>query len=151
MQINITKHKEAAFGYAKQLSDPRMVGLLLFLFVVLMIGWSGVKAIETNYGLQKQISKLEQQIAVQKLTNDNLKLQTDYYNTPQYLELAARKDFGLAGSGETVLVVPRSVALANTVDLPRDKQKAAEAQKKEPAYKRNMQAWMDFLFHRSND
>ncbi len=151
MQTKIANFKTIVAGYAGHLRDPRMIGLMLFLLVVLLIGWSGVKAIETNYGLQKEISKLEQQNDVQKLSNDNLKLQTDYYNTPQYLELAARKDFGLAAKDETVLIVPRDVALANTVDLPQTKQQAAEAAKaKQPAYRRNFQAWMDFFQHRTN-
>lgn len=133
--------------YLRQLRDPRMVGLLLFLVVVLLIGWSGIKAIETNYGLQKQISRLEQQNAVQKLQNENLQLQNDYYNTPQYLELAARKDFGLAAPGETVLVVPRSVALAHTIDPPVDS--TAAKHKQLPAWRRNFNAWIDFFLHRS--
>ena len=149
MNTNITKYQEKVVGYARNLRDPRVIGLLIFLVIVLLIGWSGVKAIETNYGLQRQIAKLDQQNEVRKLTNENLKLQNDYYNTPQYLELAARKDFGLAAKGETVLIVPKNVAMAHTVDLPQDKV-AAAAQKagKKPAYQRNFEAWMDFFLHR---
>ena len=149
MNINTNKYQEKIWGYAQNLRDPRIIGLLLFLVVVLLISWSGIKAIETNYGLQKQIAKLEQQNEVSKLTNENLKLQNDYYNTPQYLELAARKDFGLAAKGETVLIVPKDVALAHTVDLPQDKAaKEAEKQSKKPAYQRNFEAWMDFFLRR---
>lgn len=132
------------------LKDLRVVGLMVFLVIVLLVSWSGVKAIETNYGLQKHISQLEQENAVQKLANDNLKLQNEYYKTSQYLELAARKDYGLAAPGETVIVVPKQVALAHTVDLP----KPAEAAKETPAqhksvYMRNFNAWLDFLLHRN--
>lgn len=135
--------------FAKQLRDPRTIGLLLFLVVVLLIAWSGVKAIDTNYGLQKQISQIQQQNDVQQLANENLKLQNDYYNTPQYLELAARKDFGLAAPGETVLIVPRAVALAHTVDLPKHDTKVSVTKKvNQPGYQRNFNAWMDFFLHR---
>jgi hypothetical protein len=116
---------------------------------VLLVSWSGVKAIDTNYGLQKQISRLEQQNDVQHLSNENLKLQNDYYQTPQYLEVAARQNFGLAAPGETVLAVPRNVALAHTVDLPTSAPSAIQKkQSKKPAYQRNFQAWMDFLLDR---
>ena len=150
MNINTTKYQEKVMMYVQNLRDPRVIGLLLFLIVVLLIGWSGVKAIETNYGLQKQIAKLQQQNDVRKLTNENLELQNDYYNTPQYLELAARKDFGLAAKGETVLIVPKDVAMKYTVTLPQD-QAAADAKKQanKPAYKRNFDAWMDFFLHRN--
>jgi len=150
MNINTNKYQEKIWAYAQNVRDPRVIGLLIFLVIVLLIGWSGVKAIETNYGLQKQIAKIEQQNEVRRLTNENLKLQNDYYNTPQYLELAARKDFGLAAKGETVLIVPKDVALRNTVDLPQDKaEQEAEKQSKKPAYQRNFEAWMDFFLGRN--
>ncbi len=152
MQTKIKKYQDMAVGYAHNLRDPRVVGLLLFLVVVLLIGWSGVKAIDTNYGLQKQISAIQQQNDVKQLANTNLQLQNDYYNTPQYLEITARKDFGLAAPGETVLIVPRATALAHTVDLPRDKQAAAAKQQaQKPAAERNFQAWVDFFLHRSSN
>jgi cell division protein FtsB len=152
MQTNIKKYQEMAAIHARQLRDPRVIGLLLFLFVLLLITWSGVKSIETNYDLQKQISKLEQQNSVEELENANLKLQNDYYNTPQYLELAARKDFGLAAKGETVLIVPRTVALAHTTDMtrPSKDQQAAKKKADQPAWQRNFQAWMDFFLHREH-
>lgn len=150
MQTKITKIQDIALGYLKQLGDPRMIGLLLFLVIVLLITWSGVKAIDTNYGLQRQISQLEQQNAVRKLTNDTMKLQNDYYSTPQYLELAARKDFGLAQKGETVLVVPRHVALAQTIDIPKPQSEISKSVAKKPTWQRNVDAWMDFFLHREH-
>lgn len=149
MNTNIEKYREKLVDYAQNLRDARVIGLLLFLVVVLLIGWSGIKAIEANYGLQKQIARLEQQNAVRQLANENQRLQNDYYNTPQYLELAARKDFGLAAKGETVLAVPKDVALRHTVDLPQDKAAAAAKQQAEkPAYQRNFEAWMNFFLNR---
>jgi cell division protein FtsB len=144
----ITSH-EKLYAYAEQLRDVRVIGLLVFLGIVLLISWSGAKAIDTNYKLQKQISTLEQQNQVQQLTNKNLQLQNEYYNTPQYLELAARQNFGLAAQGETELIVPKTVALAHTSDLPDpDQKQAAQTKAKQPAYQRHFQAWMDFFLHR---
>jgi cell division protein FtsB len=141
---------EKITDYVLQFRDVRAVGLLLFLLVVLMISWSGVKAIDTNYRLQKQISRLEQQVAVQKLQNTNTKLQNQYLETNQYLEIAARQNFGLAAPGETVLNVPQSAALAQTVDLPDTEQaELKRTQAKQPAYQRHFQAWINFLLHRS--
>jgi hypothetical protein len=118
---------------------------------VLLVSWSGVKAINSNFSLQKQISQLQQQNAVQQLANDNLKLQNDYYNTPQYLELSARQNFGLAAPGETEWIVPQNVAMAHTVDLPQDKA-ASEATKavKQSSIQRHLQAWTDFFLHRKS-
>ena len=151
MLTKIKQYQTTLFSAAASLKDLRVVGLMVFLVIVLLVSWSGVKAIETNYGLQKQISKLQQENAVKKLANQNLKLQNEYYKTPQYLELAARQDFGLAAAGETVLVVPRHVAMANTVDVPKPSTGAKPAQKEKTSmYERNFNAWLDFLFHRQD-
>jgi cell division protein FtsB len=132
-----------------QLRDIRVVGLLLFLLIVLMISWSSIKVIDTNYQLQREIAALEQENELQQLANENLDLQNQYFDTPQYLELAARESFGLAASGETVFIVPKSVALKYTVDLPHEPKKQTTAEDRRPAYQRNFQAWMDFFFHRN--
>ena len=150
MLAKIKHYQKITWSVASQLRDLRVVGLLLFLAILLLVSWSGVKAIETNYGLQKQISALKQENGVKRLGNENLKLANDYYKTPQYLEISARQDFGLAASGETVLNVPRAVALSFTVDTP--KPATSQAPKADPpAYQRNFQAWMDFLFHRRKE
>jgi cell division protein FtsB len=134
-------------SYLAQFRDVRAIGLLMFLVIVLLMSWSGVKVIQSNYELQKQISKLEQQNQVQQLENTNLKLQNDYFNTDQYLELAARQNFGLGSAGETELIVPKSVALAHTVKQAKPDDKSA-ASSKQPFYQRNFEAWMNFFLHR---
>ncbi len=135
--------------FVRRLNDLRFVGQLMFVVIVLLISWSGVKTIQTNYGLQKQISALKQQNNLQKLQNENLELQNRYFNSNQYLELAARQDFGLAAAGEKEVIVPEQVALAYTVDLP-GTNKPSAAKAKQPAYQRNFQSWVDFFSHRQN-
>ena len=144
----IKNYEKTIAGGVAQLKDLRVVGLLVFLVIVLLVSWSGVKAIETNYDLQKQISALKQENTVKKLSNENLKLENEYFETPQYLEVAARQDFGLAAPGETVLNVPRSVAMSFTVDLPKDEKPKDAPAAKQPGWQRNFQSWIDFLFHR---
>lgn len=151
METKSPSKRERIYEYILQFRDVRAVGLLLFLVVVLLISWSGVKVIDTNYRLQKQIASLEQQNQVQQLTNTNTKFENEYFETNQYLELAARQHFGLAAPGETLINVPQHVALAHTVDLPDTEQ--AHTQKTraaQPTYQRNFQAWMNFLLHRQN-
>ena len=149
MEEKIKHYRQKILDYAQQLQDIRTLGLGLFVVVVLLVSWSGIKVIETNYGLQRQISQLDQQTQVTGLGNTNLKLQNEYYQTEQYLELAARHNFGLAAPGETVWVVTKDVALRHTVDLPDDEQVTAKVtSSKQPAYQRNFQGWMNFLLHR---
>lgn len=138
-----------------QLRDVRSLGLIAFAVIVLLVSWSGVKTIQTNYFLERQIAELKQQNNIQQLENNNQKLRNEYYKTSQYLELAARKNFGLAAPGEKILLVPKSVAMSYVKDVIPAEQSAAaapsEASKKLPFYQQNMQAWINFFLHRSSE
>ena len=146
MKIKILNTQKITY-YLQRLGDVRFAGQVVFVVIVLLISWSGVKSIQANYSLQKQISALKEQNSLQKLQNDNLALQNQYYNSNQYLELEARQNFGLAAPGEQEVIVPQSVALAYTVDLPGLSKNAAKAQ---PVYQHNFHAWVDFFLHRQN-
>jgi cell division protein FtsB len=133
--------------FFRRMNDIRFVGQVIFVVIVLLISWSGVKTIQTNYNLQKQITALNQQNELQKLQNGNLALQNQYLNSNQYLELSARQNFGLAAPGEQEMIVPASVAQAYTVNLPSTAAPSAAAAK-QPAYQRNFESWVDFFLHR---
>jgi cell division protein FtsB len=148
MQIN-NQYYQKAHHYARKLGDIRFAGQVLFVVIVLLISWSGIKTIQTNYGLQKQITKLNQQNQLQELTNNNLKLQNQYYNSDQYLELSARRNFGLAAPGEKEIIVPESVALSYASPVPETKQ-SDEVIVKQPAYQRNIESWVNFFLHRQS-
>ena len=134
------------YPYAKVLGDTRSLGLIAFGIIALLVSWSGVKSIQTNYELQKQISELTQQNEVKKLENNNLKLRNEYYKTDQFIELAARRQFGKAAPGETVFIVPKRVALANTIDIDTGKQSKDVDSGQKPTYQKNLEAWVNFFF-----
>ena len=150
MQDKIKHYLKQAEWFVRQLRDVKFAGQILFLIIVLLISWSGVKAIQSNYGLQKQISALHQQNQVQQLENNNLQLQNEYFNSNQYLELSARQNFGLAAPGETELLVPKNVALAHTVTLPSTNTTVDKPSDKQPTYQRNFEAWVNFFMHRQS-
>ena len=151
MKNKIESYKQKILPYIEMAKDVRALGLLAFLVVALMVTWSGVKVIEQNYTLQRQISGLQQQNDVQKLANDNLRLGNTYFESKDYLDVAARENFGLALPGETVWAVSQNVALAHTANLvPKDEIASSKTTKKS-VYQRNFQAWMDFLLGRGLD
>lgn len=132
----------------QQFKDVRFAGFVVFGILVLLVTWSGVSVIETNYELQKQVSKLDQENQVRQLENNNLKLQNEYYNSDQYLELTARRQFGKGQPGEKLLLVPKSVALKYTVDVPEEtRQAAATPTLNKPFIQKNIEAWIDFFTH----
>ncbi len=150
----LTKIKQTfneLYSRRHQLRDVRVLGLLIFLIIVLLISWSGVKAIQSNYVLQKQIAQLQQENKVQQLKNEDLALENEYYNTNQYLELSARQNFGLGDPGETEVLVPKNVALAQLVPLPNLHKTTASTDAPQSTYDKNLHAWLDFFLHRQNN
>jgi cell division protein FtsB len=143
--------KYSKHSYIAQLKDVRVIGLLVFGIIVLLVTWSGLGAIQSNFVLQKQIARLEQENRVKELENNNLKLKNQYYNTDQYLELQARRQFGKAAPGETLVLVPKTVALARTVEIPKvKKEQATKTAPQKPGYQKNFEAWIEFFVHRSD-
>lgn len=138
--------------YIKALSDIRTLGMIVFGIIALLVTWSSVRVVQTNYDLQKQMSAMQQQNDVQQLANNNLKLRNEYYNTDAYLELAARRHFNKAAPGEKLLIVPKNVALAHSIDVPKPKTASDSidetAKASGSSFQRNFNAWLDFLFHR---
>jgi cell division protein FtsB len=141
----IKKYQHSPFF--KQIQDVRVLSLVAFGVLALMVSWSTISSIQTNYALQKQIAQLRQQNKVDELKNKNQALTNQYYDTDQFLELAARQHFGKAAPGEKVLLVPKNVALAHTVET--SSTKAAPAtESSTSSFQRNFEAWMDFFLHR---
>lgn len=135
--------------FVKSLGDARNIGLIIFGVITVLVTWSGIKVVQTNYDLQRRIAAMQQQNDIRKLENSNLELRNQYLETDQYLELAARRQYNKALPGEKLLIVPQAVALAHTKEVAVPGLERAEAvtpEQEGPWYERNFNAWLDFLF-----
>lgn len=132
----------------KKYFETQNVALYIFAIIVLAITWSGMKTIQTNYQLQKQISTLQQQNSVLQLQNQNAALKNQYYQTNAYLDLAARQDLGLAAPGETVMLISKNVAL-KYVDQSLAPPSSASNDNR-PQYIKNLDDWRNFLLGRKS-
>jgi len=148
MKEKLKKHSESVQSYARSLKDVRTLGVLVFVGVLLLMTWSGIKVVETNYALQKQINELQQETDVVALQNETLRLRNEYYKTDAYLDLAARQNFGLALPGETEVLVPKDVALSKVTKLPENKVVTTDTDNNIPFYKKNFRSWVNFFLHR---
>lgn len=133
-----------------QLRDTRTLGLLVFVVLVLLVSWSGIKSIQTNYELQRTIARLEQEVEVMELENANAKLRNQYLETDQFLELAARRQFGKAAPGEKLIIVPEEVALSYTTEPTKEEAATKQSQAQKSRYQRNFEAWMEFFFRQQS-
>lgn len=136
--------------FVRRLTDVRFLGQIIFVIITLLVSWNTAKAIQQNYDIQKQVATKQKENEVQKLKNQNLKIKNQYLETDEYLELAARRQLGKAAPGETVVIVPKEVAMRYTVDssIKSDSQIQQEAEEDKPTYQRNLEAWGRFFFRR---
>ncbi|HEX5797789.1 MAG TPA: hypothetical protein VFX79_00390 [Candidatus Saccharimonadales bacterium] len=136
----------------KLLSDVRVIGLLAFFAVILMVAFSSVRVLQTNFELQKKENELQQVNEIKKLENENLRLKNVYFESDEYLELTARRQFNKALPGEELYVIPESVAQAKIKDTPpieTSGDKLEQKKESKPKYQQNIEAWRNFLLHRS--
>ena len=141
--------KTKTVDFIKSLSDLQVVMYVFAAIFAILISWSGVRAIQTNYELQKKIVRLQQEVEISKLENENLRLENKYLETDAFLELAARRQFAKAAPGETLYIVPKRVALAQ-VTPPTDNN-IEKASSKKPTYQENLEAWSSFFFRKSQN
>ena len=122
-----------------------MQNVLFVLFVVLAVSlaWNTVNVITRNYELQQQVNELETEVQITELENENLKFNIAYYESDEFLELAAREKFSKAKPGERVLLLPKT----GDVDLLPEPEKVSSEDQK-PQYQENYDQWMYFLFGR---
>lgn len=114
----------------------QVVGILIAVSLI----WNTIGVVQKNYGLQAQVDKLENEIAILELQNQQLKYDIEYYQTDEYLELEAREKFNKKAPGERV------VALSdNDLKDPLPEEEQAELIPK-PQYEQNLEQWLYFLF-----
>jgi cell division protein FtsB len=128
----------------KNLDDPRLLGLVLLAVIGLSVVWSGTKVVQQNYELVGRIAVLEEENRILELENRNMEIQIEYYKTPEFAELKARKVNGKAAKGETVYIVTNETALTN-LQSPQDNESEDTIAQK-PEYQRNFESWIDFFF-----
>ncbi len=128
------------------LHDPRLLGLVLLAVIGLSVLWSGVGVVRQNYELQQRVVLLEEENQVLEIENRNKQLQNEYYKTPEFAELKARRVNGKALPGETVYIIDDTVALTSLKTPETAEQDDPKQQVTKPKYQQNFEAWMDFFF-----
>ncbi|MCA9345859.1 hypothetical protein KC871_04600, partial [Candidatus Saccharibacteria bacterium] len=63
----LQKIKITSIHFIKRLSDVRFSGQVIFVIIVLLVSWSTVKAIQSNYDVQKQVVAKQKENEIQEL------------------------------------------------------------------------------------
>lgn len=113
--------------------------LALGLVIAVSWIWGTVGTLSRNFELQQEVDRLDQQIELAKLQNQNLTFQKNYFNSSEFLELSARELLGLVAPGERVVLLPDSSGIKDTAVG----QVAPLASTERPS---NFSQWMQFFF-----
>ncbi len=144
-KLKINKYYKRTIKYLERLGDIRYSGQLIFLILIVMLTWSGVRSLETNYKLQLQIASLNQSNQLASLENTNISLENQYLESNQFLDISARQNLGLASTGEQELLMPKNVALSYIAPS-NIKTVTSQESVAKPS---NYQLWVDFFLHRN--
>lgn len=134
---------------SKGLDDPRLLGLVLLAIIGLSVVWNGARVVQQNYGLLKKIAVLEEENRILELENSNKRIQIEYFKTPEFAELKARRVNGKASPGERVYIISNETALGS-LNTPEAVAESTDSEIEKPTYQQNFEAWMDFFFGDKN-
>ena len=144
MKPKITQLIKYSKEFIGRFSDIRFSGQVVFIILVILVFWSGIRSIQQNYQLQKEVNQINQQNIILKLQNNNIILQNDYYSSSQYQEIVARENLGLGYPGETEILIPDNIALKYG-----PKQLTTNSNNRQ-TNNTNFSDWMNFFFGKHN-
>ena len=111
--------------------------LLIAVLAIVGIGLGITKGMLRRAELQKEISKLENDISTLQSKNNELSKLIDYLATEEFKDREARLRLGLQKPGETVVVIPNLTAGNEIVGLGTSESLIPTS---------NWQRWLDYFF-----
>lgn len=137
-QINI---KKVMYTFRhKYLTFNNIVILVAFLIAASWV-WGSLQVMQRNFTLQKEVDQKQRQLQLTELQKDSLELQSRYYQTDEYRELATRESLGLVMPGENIIILPPNSQAA----IDADKTPAIVASSNQQTSS-NLEQWLNFLF-----
>jgi len=110
------------------------VVVVVAIMIAISWAWGSIEVMQQNYALQQSVDTKRQQVAIEKLRVTNLELESKYFDSSEYQELAVRERLGYGMPGEKLLIV------AST-----DKPIAIESSKPPAKEVSNFQQWQNLL------
>ena len=101
--------------------------------------WGTVQTLQKNFTYQQQVDALTQNVELERLRNENLKFQQQYFRSEEFLELSARQRLGKAAPGEKLIILPDSRNIVDTVKPSADARPATVRAS-------NLSQWVRFFF-----
>lgn len=103
--------------------------------------WGSIDSMSRNWSLAQELMERQREKALLELEVETLELENEYYRSPEYKELAARKYQGKMLAGETMIYLPDNSVAARTKHKNQNDETDIAAMTMG-----NFEQWMAFLF-----
>lgn len=139
--MNGLKTKLRQFIYVLKHDYLNSSNVIFFIAIVFCVFWtySSIIAMSRNWKLAGQIAEKKKELAILELEVETLKLENEYYSSPEYQELSARAKQNKKLEGENLVILPDNSEYAKN----KHKVKSSSSERTESS---NFSKWMSFLF-----
>ena len=131
-----TQSKRLLYRLRRDFLTLNNVVIVVALLIALNWTWNSIEVMQQNYELQQSVDAKRRQVELERLRVDTLQLESKFYTTLEWQELAVRERLGKGMPGEHALIVPSTVTSKDTTD------DVAAAVVDES----NLEQWAKFLF-----
>jgi hypothetical protein len=98
--------------YIRRLTKPDVIAAVIVTATVIGVTINTTSVIMQNYQLEREVRVMEQKVIVAEIELETQKSKNQYYGTDYFLDIAARKQLSRGSPGEKLIIVPKSIALA---------------------------------------
>ena len=95
-----------------------------------------------NYQLEREVRTANQKVSIAEIELANQRLNNQYFQTDAFLEIAARKQLSKGVNGEKLVIVPKSVALAQVPTIAEPEIVSLDVSKSDLS---NFERWVKFV------
>ena len=131
-----TQSKRLLYRLRRDFLTLNNVVIVVALLIALNWTWNSIEVMQQNYELQQSVDAKRRQVELERLRVDTLQLESKFYTTLEWQELAVRERLGKGMPGEHALIVPSTVT--NDEQAPEQTTTAPDDS--------NFQQWLRFLF-----
>ena len=142
MMQNIKNKLHTAIELAKRASRPDIIAAVIIAVTVVGVTVNTTAVIMQNYQLEREVRVMQQKVVVAEIELETQKAKNQYYGTDYYLDIAARKQLSKGSAGEKLIIVPKSVALAQ---LPSDYLSSKKTESVDESNLPNYRKWQQFI------
>lgn len=140
--MNKIKSSIRRFKYYLKHDFLSVENVVFFIAILMCLVWTyqSIEAMSRNWALVDRLNSEQKSLNLLNLEIEAAELESEYYKSAEYQELAARKFAGKQLPGENMVYLPDNSEIAKT------KHQKTATQKAEEKPKSNFEQWMTYLF-----